>query len=155
LDFAPDLPYRGVEELRFAPGFFTTSEPDWWSYAFAWWLEDAAPTDETALGDALTVYFRGLCEAVGGGTFTFDPDHFQAALKQASPSDGQPGPSLEGQIETYDAFQTGDPLTLRVRAHLFTCGDHHTVLIGASPAAETDSIWIDLSAVLETFECSQ
>src|SRR4051794_9456116 len=39
LGFAPDLPYRGVEELRFAPGMFQPGAPDFWSYAFVWWLE--------------------------------------------------------------------------------------------------------------------
>src|SRR5690348_7269453 len=41
LDFAPEIGYRGVEELRFAPRFFDPAAPTYWSYAFAWLLEGA------------------------------------------------------------------------------------------------------------------
>ena len=39
LDFAPNLPYRGTEELRFAPGFFDPSAAGSWSYAFVWFVD--------------------------------------------------------------------------------------------------------------------
>ena len=45
LEFAPELDYEGVEELRFAPGMFTEGAEDYWTYAFVWWL----PSD-VALG---------------------------------------------------------------------------------------------------------
>src|SRR5215470_964537 len=64
LDFAPGLPHKGVEELRFAPGFFDPAAPGYWSYAFAWRTDDPAELDAAALGGELTAYFRGLIGAV-------------------------------------------------------------------------------------------
>ena len=38
LDFAPELEYEGLEELRFSPGMFAEMKTDFWSYAFVWWV---------------------------------------------------------------------------------------------------------------------
>jgi len=154
LDFAPDLPYQGLEELRFAPQFFEPGAPGYWSYAFAWWLENSAPLDEVALTEGLTQYFRGLCDAVGGTEFSFEPSHFQTTLMRAlRSSDGSSGTSYRGLIDTYDPFTTGEALTLQIRAQVFACGEHQVVLIGASPKLDTEPIWTDLSEVLGSFQC--
>ena len=114
-----------------------------------------APIDGAALTDALTKYFRGLCLAVGAGKFSFDPKHFQTSLSQGGPDDGLPGATYQGQVDSYDAFTTGAPLTLRVRAHVFECpaANHQVVLIGASPAANPAPIWGELSKLLSSFHC--
>src|SRR6187402_1986296 len=39
LDFAPSLPYRGTEELRFAPGFFEPTSETYFTYSFVWLVE--------------------------------------------------------------------------------------------------------------------
>jgi hypothetical protein len=142
-----------VEELRFAPGFFAPSASGYWSYAFAWWLDDTTPIDNESLANALTIYFRGLCVAVGEGMFSFDVDHFDTTLTEDRPSREQSGTTHHGQIETYDPFTTGEPLTLEVNAHVFMCGQHQVVLLGASPKAESEPIWAALVGVLGSFQC--
>jgi hypothetical protein len=37
LEFAPQLPYQGLEELRFSPGMFKPGREDFWTYAFVFW----------------------------------------------------------------------------------------------------------------------
>jgi len=64
LDFAPTLTHQGVEELRFAPGFFKPGTPGYWSYAFTWRTTDASQLDAAALAGELTAYFQGLIMAV-------------------------------------------------------------------------------------------
>jgi hypothetical protein len=66
LEFAPDIPHQGVEELRFAPGFSKPQTTDYCSYAFVWWLKDQSPIDRTVLSDELVRYFRGLAMTFGG-----------------------------------------------------------------------------------------
>jgi hypothetical protein len=152
LPFAPELPYQGVEELRFAPSFFEPEATSYWSYAFAWWLDDAAPLDQPALTGALTEYFRGLCAAVGGVKFQFEPEHFKTTLTLAVPQPAS-GSAYEGQIETYDPFTTGNALTLMVKARVFECGTHPVLLMGASPKGYADPTWSEVSEVLGLFEC--
>lgn len=64
LDFAPSLPHKGVEELRFAPGFFDPKAPGYWSYAFVWRIEGNPTFDANTVAAELTTYFRGLIAAV-------------------------------------------------------------------------------------------
>jgi len=63
LEFAPDLPYRGVEELRFAPGIFKPDQAGYWSYAFVWWLDGKPALGAAELNASLERYFAGRASA--------------------------------------------------------------------------------------------
>jgi hypothetical protein len=67
LSFAPELPYVGVEEIRFSPGFFDPKAPAYFTYAFVWALRSPSPETLTvdAQTTALTAYFSGLMDNVG------------------------------------------------------------------------------------------
>jgi hypothetical protein len=156
LEFAPDITYRGREEIRFAPGFFDPDAKGYWSYAFVWWLEEPAPLDERALADALLRYYRGLSLAVGGAKYTFDPGAFRADVRPDPAATGGPGKAYVGELATYDAFTTGKPLALRLRAYVFECAAarHQVALVAVSPKAEADPIWRELAELLGRFRCS-
>ena len=115
LDFAPGLAHKGVEELRFAPGFFDPSAPGYWSYAFVWRTDDAAAMDAASLGGELTVYFRGLIAAVDDKHEIADRD---AIAVRATPS----GARLALAAHVYDAFRTKQPLDLAGWAQRTACG---------------------------------
>ena len=65
LDFAPELDYQGLEELRFAPGMFKTESENLWSYTFVWWFPDSTEVSNERLEKDLSRYFEGLMVAVG------------------------------------------------------------------------------------------
>jgi len=118
LDFAPMLPYHGVEELRFMPGFFKADAPDYWSYAFVWWLTDAPALDGPTLSADLAQYFRGLATAVGKDKYTFDPQRFRADLAATGSAAER---MLSGDVSSYDPFVTGQELVLHVEVRLQRC----------------------------------
>ena len=60
IEFAPQINYKGVEELRFAPGWGKKGDQQYWSYAFLWWLENDPAINEEALEKDLTAYYNGL-----------------------------------------------------------------------------------------------
>ena len=62
--FAPDLKWKGTEELRFAPGMFKADAPDFFSYALLFWLPDDTEVGAKALERELLAYYRGLAAAV-------------------------------------------------------------------------------------------
>ena len=62
--FAPDMKWKGTEELRFAPGMFKADAPDFFSYALLFWLPDDTDIDAKTLERELLVYYRGLAAAV-------------------------------------------------------------------------------------------
>jgi hypothetical protein len=146
LDFAPAVKHRGLEELRFSPGMFKPDAPDFWSYAFVWWLENEPAPQAEALERELALYFRGLSEAVGRGKYTFDTSRFKARLRQD-------GDSIAGQIDTYDAFKTGKPITLNARFRAQSCGKNTALLVELSPAATQAAIWKDLNELTARFRC--
>jgi hypothetical protein len=149
LGFAPQLPYRGVEELRFAPGWSKPEEPGYWSYVFVWWLTEKPALDAATLEASLTTYFRGLSEAVGGEKYRIDPNQFRAELA----GDGASG--LTGKIFSMDAFATGLPITLNVVIESRECvkAKRHAVILLLSPRAKTEPIWRELEAAARALVC--
>lgn len=105
LDFAPDLPHKGLEEIRFAPGFFDPNAPGYWSYAFAWRLEAATALEPGAIAGELTTYFRGLVAAVDDKHEIADRD---AIVVRAEPA----GPRVTLTAHVIDPFATKQPVEL-------------------------------------------
>src|SRR6187431_1090728 len=64
LSFAPELKYKGFEELRFAPGMFKPDSDTYFTYIFAMKITDEVALDAAALQALLETYFRGLCRTV-------------------------------------------------------------------------------------------
>ncbi|MGH2566055.1 MAG: hypothetical protein ACRDE5_16170, partial [Ginsengibacter sp.] len=56
-DFAAQIPYKGVEDLRFTPGWGDTTSAEHWTYAFLWWLDGIAKIDESILEQNLKQYY--------------------------------------------------------------------------------------------------
>src|SRR5436190_9824791 len=65
--FAPDMKWKGSEELRFAPGMFKAKAPDFFCYAFLLWLTNDPQIDAKTLERELLAYYRGLASAVSKG----------------------------------------------------------------------------------------
>jgi len=156
LDFAPDLPYRGLEEIRFAPEFFDPAAPAYFSYAFVWWLEGRPELDRSSLERDLARYFAGLCDAVGGKKFSFDPKRFKAMLSPGA--DRAAGArSFQGTIDAYDPFEKGSgrEITLNVELSTWDCAaaGRRVLLVKASPKPRSDTIWKDLADSEGAFQC--
>jgi len=135
------------------PGFNSPGAPDYWSYDFVWWLDQAPPFDAASVAATLTTYFEGLATAVGGSKFHFDPARYHAVL--TSVSDREPH-RLTGQVFTYDPFVSGLPITLNVEAELRTCPGTREVaiVVALSPKDTTDNVWKALRAAAGTVACN-
>lgn len=146
LDFAPGLPHRGVEELRFAPGFFDPAAPGYWSYAFAWRTEDPAALDAAALGGELTTYFRGLIGAV-------DARHELTNLDTITASARPSGARLALSVHVIDAFKTKQPVDLTGWAERRACGSGAVWAFVLAPA--TTTLRPQLDALAAEAACDQ
>ena len=128
LDFAPQLAHKGVEELRFSPGFFDPAMPGYWSYAFVWRTEDPAEMDAAALGAELVTYFRGLIHAVDPSV---DIEDHQAVWVRATPD----GPRFALAAHVFDAFKAKQPVDLVGWAQRTACGTGALWRFVLAPAA--------------------
>ena len=60
-DFAPNIPYKGAEELRFSPGMFAKDSANYFTYAFVAELDNTNSVSQDDIKNYLLNYFRGLC----------------------------------------------------------------------------------------------
>ena len=150
LEFAPDLPYTGLEELRFAPGFFEEGGANFWSYAFIWWVGTGEPNDLTSIATHLEDYFRGLADAVAKEREAEVGDATFAATLAAGP-----GSSFNGQAETFDPFVTNSQVRLNIRGNIVECPDQdrQAILFALSPQASDHPVWNELDAIRSGFRC--
>jgi hypothetical protein len=156
IDFAPALPCVGIEEVRFAPGFFDPAADDFWSYVIVWWLAEG-PSDG-ALPLDLATYYRGLSTAVADPE-ALDQTTFEVRLDRprAHVRRGHPANAIEGWIDSFEPFRTRLPLRLRLSVDRWTCeqSDRQPVVIQASPRPGADPVWRRLRRVGRAFGCHE
>jgi hypothetical protein len=150
LGFAPGLAHRGVEELRFPPGMFDRTAPDYWSYAFVWRTDDAAMLAAPILAAELTAYFRGLIAAV-------DEKKQQVKsiddiwVKVTGEGEGEKRFSLA--INLYDAFSDGGLVALDGWAQRTPCGEGSLWVFVMTP--EGSQIRAQLEELAASAACGQ
>lgn len=146
LDFAPSLPHKGVEELRFAPGFFDPSAPGYWSYAFVWRLDDNAMFDATTVGAELTTYFRGLVDAVDEKHEIVERD---SIVVHAAPANN--GLALTAHV--IDPFTTKKSVELVGTARQVACAKGALWVFSIAPAQSP--VRAELDALTARATCEQ
>jgi len=156
LPFAPDLPLRGFEELRFAPGMYDTESDTYFTYVFAMKLEGELNVDAKFLSSLLESYYRGLCLTVAkdrdfkidGAKIKADvgEDHFEAPRSR----------HFHAVLESFDPFVTGKPLTLHMEILVVqpTKTDQR-IFAAVSPKPIDDPVWKRLRAFKRLFHQAQ
>jgi hypothetical protein len=120
LEFSPSLNHRGMEELRFAPGFLKDGSPNRWSYAFAWDLTDEADLDAATLAAELTTYFRGLLVEVDADRKRFDANAITSSAEKR-------GDIFVVKAHIFDAFGDGKAIDLEGTAKRTACSRERTM----------------------------
>jgi hypothetical protein len=146
LAFAPGLAHKGVEELRFAPGFFDPAALGYWSYAFVWRTEDPAALDAAGIAGELTAYFRGLIDAVDDRKQITARD----AILAAATADGA---RFTLTAHVFDAFKTQQPLDLTGWAERRACGSGALWRFVLAPASS--GLRTQLDALAAMAACDQ
>ena len=154
LDFAPDLPYTGFEELRFAPGMFDTLAADYFTYTFAISLTNQQPLSGKELSGFLTSYYKGLYAAVADAKkLLADTGAIAVSIQSTT---GTPTTTQAFAIEVLwvDAFTNNKPVRLHMQLE-----QHHNpktnscqLLALVSPQAPGTAIWERLRAIQRTLE---
>lgn len=147
LSFAPSLPYRGAEEIRFAPRFFDPESETYFTYSFVWVVDGSPAFDATTVAADLRTYFSGLARAVA-------PKRGGERTHRATITRDQDG-GLHGKVETVDAFGDGRALTLGVAGSVVPCGDRATGLVLSMSPRDDAEIWAMLAAQRRTLRCGR
>ena len=149
--FAPEISFRGVEDIRFAPGWSKPGSDDYWTYAFVWKLEGSPVIDWGAVEDYLKAYYTGLIQANGEGKGIPRSKMGEAAV-ELTPS-GSPG-EFRGEIHMMD-YMTQQPITLRFVIEVNVCPEIEQVYVfhRLSPKSESDPVWDKMNELWRDFKC--
>jgi hypothetical protein len=157
IGFAPQIPYRGVEDVRFAPGWGDEKSPQYWSYAYLWWLEDDPKIDVATLEKHLTAYYEGLVGSniternIPAGKVI--PTRVQLKSTRADPDDAA---TYGGTVIMLD-YMAQRPMTLNCRVGVRRCKvpGRTAVFIELSPQPPGHVVWRDLRGLKKGFTCSE
>ena len=156
IDFAPQLPYKGFEELRFAPGWGNPQSDEKWAYTLLWWLDDTYQFDEKVLKNDLQNYFTGLTKQRAMADTSIANLHTPAIAEvkkvNTSPGDKE---TYQATATIFDAQVTQKPGKLYFKIHLKDCGwkGRTILLIEAAAAVFGQPIWQKLDAINNDFLC--
>lgn len=156
IEFAPQIPYKGVEDIRFAPGWGDVSKEDYWSYCFLWYLDGEAKPDSEKLQQHLKDYYSGL---VGRNITRRNIPKEKLVPTIATIIKNQTAKGDEatflGTVSMLD-YMEQKPMVLNCVIHVRTCpGPSKTlVFFELSPKDTSEKIWKDLNSVWENFSCS-
>jgi len=141
LDFAPELEFRGVEELAFAPGMFQKGSESYFSYALAIELEGDVALDAPFLEHFLATYYRGLCRAVG------ESRKLALDLAAVSATVEGGGDHFRATVKAFDPFTDGGPLELALELRTWPRAATTQLFGIASPLPRDAAIWKELGAL--------
>lgn len=153
LQFAPSIPYEGVEHVRFSPTWTHFGADDGFTYILLWDLK-RAPLEPQELERAMDVYFDGLMELATKTRNIADPGTVSSvSLHPMNAPEGWSS-GLGGRLWTWNAFSKGEPLTLNVEITQRPCGDARTqVFFAFSKAPRTHAAWNELRRIRAATRC--
>jgi len=156
LGFAPELKYKGFEELRFGPGMFQPKSDTYWTYVFFWWIEGDVNLGQQQLEQDLDNYYRGLSRAVGGRKFKIETSKVASSVT-AVVQKNLDDPIFTGTLNTYDAFATGKllKLNLEISRRHFAKLNRTFYFFAVSPKPRNEPVWKQMQAIGSSFKVKQ
>ena len=157
MTFAPQIPYKGVEDVRFAPGWGDPKSEQYWSYAYLWWLEGLHYMDAAAIQKYLKAYYDGLV-ALNVKERNIPAGKLVATAVTGKKTDTAPDDisTFEGIISMLD-YMTQQPIKLHYRVHVKHCTEQKrtAVFIELSPKPYQHPVWTKLDRINTRFGCNQ
>lgn len=158
IEFAPTIPYSGVEDIRFTPGWADASSTSYWSYAFLWYLDGKPEITPRIIETNLAAYYNGL---IGRNIDkrkipSQKTTDVAVAIKETR--------AIEGDLKTYSGsinmldYMAQSPMILNCIVHIKSCPeqpDKTFIFYEISPQPFTSDVWTELHSLWTTFECTK
>jgi len=141
LGFAQEIKFKGFEDLRFPPGWSKEESPNFWSYAWAWSLNDVKKLTESELEQNIQFYFDGLMglSLRKHNGVNIQPTNAIFIKKEISRGNYH----YIGKVKTFDTRYTNKPMTLHVLVEQHYCSQEKRsiILFRFSPKAFGNQVW--------------
>ena len=156
INFAPKIPYKGVEDIRFTQGWGNVKSDEYWSYAFLWYLDGKPAINASIIESNLKLYYDGLIGSnIDKKKITAEKiTPTKASFKKIKTSAGDLN-TFSGSIQILDYMQL-KPITFHCLVHHKICGNEDKTFIfyEISPRPVNDSVWIKLNKLWTDFNCT-
>lgn len=157
IGFAPSIPYKGIEDIRFTPGWSKKETNEYWSYAFLWYLDGTPKFDSKTLEKNLITYYTGLFNINTDKTKIDTTNLLQvtASIEKIVTDKGDLN-TFQGTVNMND-YMTKLPISINLRIHIKSCdGQKKTfVFYEISPQPFTDNVWNSLHQLWVSFKCTK
>lgn len=146
IHFAPQIPYKGIEEIRFAPGWSKPKEDGFWSYVFVWNIDLNKQLTANDLETYLQYYFDGLMNVVNKEKEKVLPKTVALFIKKENNIKVN---EFVGKLQIYNAFHTKEVMQLHCTVKQYYCAEQQRsmVLFRFSPKDQKHPIWDKLNRV--------
>lgn len=153
INFAPSIEYKGVEEIRFMPGWSNKDSAKYWSYAFVWYLEGTIVFEPSILEEKMKIYYEGLASA----TKSVPREKLIPAItkfKYLKTPKGQ-NRDFVGTIEMLD-YMSQTKLVLNAKIRSCVTRDNKThVFFELSPQPFTHPLWKEFDQLWKGMKCKK
>jgi len=153
--FAPAIPYAGIEDVRFAPGWDNAASDDYWTYSYLWFLHGKVTFDAKTIDQNLNAYYTGLVgrnierrKIPNDKLFTVETK-FETIEKHAGDLS-----TFKGTVHMLD-YMAQAPITLNAVVHVKACAgkDNTLAIFEISPQAQNHPVWQTLDQINMAFQC--
>lgn len=151
-EFAPNFPYKGVEELRFSPGMFAKDSNTYFSYAFVAELDHLQSISEDQIKTYLLEYFKGLCASTAKArNLSIDISKITASVERNKNSASEL--IYNAVTNIFGVFADGAPVKLNMEIKVLTnkATSKLYLVVIASPHEKTDAVWNKLYTIRKEF----
>jgi hypothetical protein len=147
--FAPQIAYKGFEELRFAPGMFNKDSANYFTYAFVAQIDKIIPISQRDVQNYLVWYYKGLCSVTARDRkLVIDSTKITADVK-LKPTGTSMQAVYEAAVNVFGVFADGAPVKLNMEITVVnnpTTKKTFLVFL-ASPKEKKDPIWKVLNEI--------
>ena len=156
ISFAPSIPYKGVEDIRFTPGWAKKATNEYWSYAFLWYLDGTVALDAKTIENNLKAYYTGLIKVNSDSSKIADKLFRVTSSIRSRNTEKGDLKTFEGSVTMLD-YMSKQPITLNVVIHIRTCAgkDKTFVFHETSPMPYSDDVWTRLHQLWVNFKCEK
>ena len=151
-EFAPNIPYKGVEELRFSPGMFVKDSSNYFTYAFVVELDNINSISRDDIKNYLLDYFKGLCgNTAKQRNLSIDTSKITVSVDK----DESTGKDVHynATLGIFGVFADGAPVRLNMEIKVMNDKANSKIYLVfiASPLNKTDKVWMTLHSIQKNF----
>lgn len=155
IEFAPRIPYDGIEDLRFAPGWSASASEDYWTYSYLWYLNGKITFTPETIAENLDLYYTGLVgRNIEKRKIPKEKLFPVKATFEVVEKQGEDKSTFQGSVHMLD-YMAQQPITLNFLVHVKECpGKNMTyVFYEVSPRERSHPVWKTLQKIWIDFNC--